>query len=71
MQAFEFDYKSYWRLCVKEYNIQPSEAWSLDFAEVKCLAEVQDKEEQDISLMLNYERMDNGASAEWLGLNYN
>ena len=70
MQEFEFDYKSYWRLCVKEFKIQPSEAWSLDFAEVKVLAEVEPKETQDLSLMLNYERMDNGATPEWLGLKY-
>ena len=66
---FEFDFFGYWKYCVKELKIQPSEAWGLDFIEVKMLTEIKEKPSQDLSLMLNYERRANGASNEFLNIN--
>jgi hypothetical protein len=49
-------------------KIQPSEAWGLDFIEIRCLAELSDNQAQDLSLMLNFERKRNGATNEFLGM---
>ena len=65
---FEFDFFGYWKYCVKELKIQPSEAWGLDFIEIKCLAEIDGGSSQDLSLMLNFERERNGASREFLNI---
>lgn len=46
--------------------MQPSEAWSLDFVEIYYLFDLSSKKDIDISLMLNFERVQNGASREWL-----
>lgn len=53
-------------MCVKQLSIPPSEAWKLDYVEIMYLLEQNDKEEIDCSVMLNYERMEAGASKEWL-----
>ena len=63
---FNFDFFGYWKYCVKELKIQPSEAWHLDFVEIKCLAELKGGPSQDLSLMLNFERKRNGATNEFL-----
>jgi hypothetical protein len=44
---------------VKDLNIQPSEAWGMDFKEIRVLTGLEDEVSQDISLMLNYERKQN------------
>jgi len=49
-------------------KIAPSEAWSLDFLEVRYLFDLKSEQKQDLSLMLNAERMANGATAEYLGM---
>ena len=49
-------------------KISPSEAWSMDLLEIVKLLGIPDKEKQDLSLMLNYERMQNGATKEFLQL---
>jgi len=41
----------------------------LDFVEIRCLAELANDEKQDLSLMLNYERKQNGASNNFLNNN--
>jgi len=46
--------------------LQPSEAWRLDFVELMYLSDQENKQEVDLSVMLNAERMINGASQEWL-----
>ena len=43
----------------------PSEAWGLDFAEVYNLLELKSGG-TDTSIMLNYERVNNGADKKWL-----
>jgi len=69
LKPFNFDHFGYWKFCVKELKIQPSEAWQLDFVEIQCLAELKGGGEQDLSLMLNYERKRNGATNEFLCMN--
>ena len=63
---FEFDYWGWFKACVTELKIPPSEAWNLDFIEIYHLFELNKKSDIDISLMLNFERLANGASSEWL-----
>tara|TARA_R110000796_G_scaffold175370_2_gene292402 strand:+ start:297 stop:449 length:153 start_codon:yes stop_codon:yes gene_type:complete len=46
-------------------NVAPSEAWKLDFIEVNKLLKKKNNG-VDTSIMLNYERVKNGASKEWL-----
>lgn len=65
-KAFTFDFWEWFRICVKQLNLQPSEAWRLDFQEIKYLLEIENKGQPDLSVMLNYERIQNGASKEWL-----
>ena len=45
--------------------MQPDQAWALDCVEIIKLINGKD-ESQDLSIMLNYERVRNGASKEWL-----
>lgn len=66
---FFFDYWGYFRFCVTELNIAPSEAWYLDFIEIKQLINNESESEFDLTFMLNYEREQNGASKEWLAKN--
>ena len=63
---FEFNYWSWFKVCVKHINIQPSEAWGLDFVEASQLVNEEKKEEIDLTIMLNFERVKNGASKQWL-----
>jgi hypothetical protein len=65
---FNFDFFGYWKHCVNHLKIQPSEAWNMDFVEIKCIAEMQGNDKQDLSLMLNFERKRNGATNEFLGI---
>jgi hypothetical protein len=46
--------------------LQPSEAWNLDLVELIHLSDQENKQGVDLSVMLNAERMINGASQEWL-----
>lgn len=46
--------------------MQPSEAWGLDFVEIRCLSEISNESKQDLSLMLNFERQRNGATKDFL-----
>lgn len=65
-KAFTFDFWEWFRICVNRLKIQPSEAWHLDFQEIKYLLEIENKVQTDLSVMLNYERIQNGASKKWL-----
>jgi len=53
-------------LCVKTLNLQPSEAWKLDFVEMYYLFDQEKNNPDDMSVMLNFERETNGASKKWL-----
>lgn len=63
---FNFDYWHWFKYAVKELKIQPSEAWKLDFIELMYLADQENSNTTDLSIMLNFERKLNGASKEWL-----
>lgn len=52
-------------MCVNDLKIAPSEVWNLDMLEITHLSNIQ-KSNIDTSLMLNFERKQNGASQEWL-----
>jgi hypothetical protein len=56
----------WFKLCVKNLSIQPSEAWKLDFVEMYYLFDQEKNNTDDMSVMLNFEREINGASKEWL-----
>ena len=62
----KYDYWHIFRLCVNELKIAPSEAWALDFVEVLHLVNSKQQKSSDTSIMLNFERIQNGASSEWL-----
>ena len=53
-------------MCVNQLKIAPSEAWDLDYIEINYLLDKENKADIDTSIMLNYERIENGASKEWL-----
>ena len=56
-------------MCVNHLNIQPAEAWNVDIIEVVHLLDNQESKEMDFSVMLNYERIKNGADKQWLQKN--
>jgi len=56
-------------LCVNHLNIQPTEAWKVDIVEVVHLMDNPESNEMDLSVMLNFERVKNGASKQWLQKN--
>ena len=60
MQKTAFDYFAWWKACVTQLNIAPSEAWDLDYCEMATLLEIEQKPEQDASLMVNAQRELNG-----------
>ena len=68
MNDFSFDFFAYWKACITEMKIQPSEAWTLDFNEIKYLFDLKSEQKQDTSLMLNFERKQNGATNEFLNM---
>ena len=47
-------------------NIQPSEAWKLDLVEIMKLSDAKEISNQDTSLTINAQRIQNGAPKEWL-----
>ena len=60
VQNTDFDYFAWWKACVTQINIAPSEAWGLDYCEMAKLLEVDQKTFQDASLMVNAQRELNG-----------
>ena len=64
----KFNYWAWWKYCTSEIKIPPSEVWGLDFVEIKNLVDAKNTN-ADLSLMLNYERVKNGASKQWLARN--
>ena len=60
------DYWRVFKICVNHLKIAPSEAWKLDIVDVIQLLDQDDKTEIDTSIMLNYQRISNGASKSWL-----
>ncbi|MBG7617708.1 MAG: hypothetical protein IZT57_04995 [Chloroflexi bacterium] len=50
-------------------KIQPSEAWQLDLVEINKLAKQSTSNDIDTSVMLNFERIKNGADKLWLAKN--
>jgi hypothetical protein len=68
MTEFNIEHFDYFKYAVKELKIQPSEVWNLDLMEINSLADNRINE-QDLSIMLNFERKINGATDEWLQKN--
>jgi hypothetical protein len=64
--ALAIDFWSFYKKMVKEFNIAPSEAWNLEIIECFKLLDMKMEQKQDLSLMLNYKRLQFGASYEWL-----
>jgi len=62
----KYDYWQIFRLCVNDLKIAPSEAWALDFVEVLHLLNNNQQKSSDTSVMLNFERTQNGANKKWL-----
>ena len=60
MQNPDFDYFAWWKACVTQLNISPSEAWTLDYCEMVTLLDIEQKTIQDASLMVNAQREING-----------
>jgi hypothetical protein len=54
------------KLCVTHFKVAPSEAWGLDIVDIYHLLENKDSESIDTSIMLNFERVQNGADKAWL-----
>jgi hypothetical protein len=54
------------KLSVNQLSIAPSEAWKLDLVEIYQLIDSQKSNEIDTSIMLNYQRIQNGADKLWL-----
>ena len=64
----KFESYNYWemfKLCVNHFKIAPSEAWAMDIVEISRLFDNKTKD-IDISMMLNFERIRNGADKLWL-----
>lgn len=57
------------KICVNHLKITPSEAWKMDLAEIITLLDNQDSKDIDTSIMLNFERIKNGADKSWLQKN--
>jgi len=53
-------------MCVSDLSIAPSEAWKLDIVEIAQINFNASNEKADMSVMLNFERIHNGASKQWL-----
>lgn len=69
-EPFKFNYWSWFNAAVKQLKLTTNDAWSLDFVEIYNLFDLNDKQENDTSIMLNFERVQNGASKEWLTQNH-
>jgi hypothetical protein len=50
-------------------RIQPSESWGLDIVEINKLTSSSVNKDIDLSVMLNFERIKNGADRSWLQKN--
>ena len=57
------------KLSVNHLKIAPSEAWKLDLVEIHQLIDNQESNEIDTSIMLNFQRVQNGADKLWLQKN--
>ena len=57
------------RLCVNHLKITPSEAWAMDILEIHHLLDSKEQADIDTSMMLNFERINNGANKLWLAKN--
>mgnify|MGYP003676936524 FL=1 len=57
------------KLSVNHLKIAPSEAWKLDLVEIHQLIDNQESNEIDTSIMLNFQRVQNGAEKLWLQKN--
>lgn len=64
--ALTVDFWAFYTKLVKDIGIAPSEAWNLDLLECFKLLDLKLETKQDLSLMLNYKRLQNGASYNWL-----
>ncbi len=64
--ALTVDFWAFYAKLVKEIGIAPSEAWKLDMLECFKLLDLKLEKKQDLSLMLNYKRLQYGASYDWL-----
>lgn len=53
-------------MCVNDLKISPSEAWKLDVIEFSHLINNTSNDKEDLSVMLNFERIQNGAAKKWL-----
>lgn len=64
--ALTVDFWAFYTKLVKDIGIAPSEVWSLDMLECFKLLDLKLETKQDLSLMLNYKRLQHGASYDWL-----
>lgn len=69
MAKFSVDYWGYFKYCVKDLGISPSEAWKMDLMEISHLSDSK-QSDIDLTVMLNFERKLNGATSEWLTKNH-
>jgi hypothetical protein len=65
-EALTVDYWEFYTKLIKDVGISPSEAWGLDMLECFKLLDLKLETKQDLSLMLNYKRLQFGASYDWL-----
>jgi hypothetical protein len=65
----EVPYMDYFKVLVKQENIAPSEVWKLDIPMVKSILSDQLTQPMDLTIMLNAERMQNGATREFINGN--
>jgi len=57
------------KICVNHLKITPSEAWKMDLSEIITLLDNKENNDIDTSIMLNFERIKNGADKSWLQKN--
>ena len=68
----DFDHWLWFQSCVRDLKLPPSEAWHLDQVELFKLFDIAKNSGSniDISEMLNFERIANGADREWIQNGY-
>jgi len=65
-EALTIDFWAFYTKLVKDVSIAPSEVWSLDMLECFKLLDIKLEIKQDLSMMLNFKRLQFGASHDWL-----
>mgnify|MGYP003650235665 FL=1 len=65
----KYDYWKWFKYCVKELKIAPSEFWGLDFVDIYNLLDCDSGDSTDLSISLRFRRKLNGATEKWLTQN--